>query len=164
MLKRKTTLSALAALVIVGLVLVGQSLSQPPQRGAGGAQQGQRGQRGGGRGQFDPVQMRQMMEQRLREQLGATEAEWKVLGPRVVKVQELSRQVGGGGMFGRGGFGRRGGFGGRGGGPGGPGGGAPGAPPRELTAVEKAQDQLRTVLDNTASTPEQIRAALTTVR
>jgi uncharacterized protein (DUF3084 family) len=30
--------------------------------------------------------------------------------------------------------------------------------------VEKAQDQLRTVLDNTASTPEQIRAALTTVR
>ena len=30
--------------------------------------------------------------------------------------------------------------------------------------MEKAQDQLRNVLDNTASTPEQIRAALMTLR
>ena len=30
--------------------------------------------------------------------------------------------------------------------------------------MEKAQEQLRTVLDNTESTPEQIRAALTTLR
>jgi len=54
------------------------------------------------------MQMRQMMEQRTREQLGATEEEWKVLGPRVMKVSELSRQTSG---FGRGGMffgGRRG--------------------------------------------------------
>jgi len=114
---------------------------------------------GGGRGQFDPERMRQMMEQRMREQLGATEQEWKVLGPRVMKVQELSRQVGAGGrggmMFGRGGFGGRG---------GGPGGNRPGGPARELTAVEKAQDQLRTVLQNESATPDQIKAALTTLR
>jgi hypothetical protein len=177
MLTRKTTWSVVAVLVIVGLLLVGQSLSQPGQRGqrgAGGGQQaqpGQRGQRGGpGGGQFDPERMRQMMDQRMREQLGATEAEWKVLGPRVTKVQELSRQTRGGG---RGGmmFGGRGGMGGRGGGPdgqGGPGGNRPGgnqgAPAREQSAVEKAQEQLRTVLDNTASTPEQITTALTGLR
>ena len=55
-------------------------------------------------------------------------------------------------------------MGGRGGGPGGPGGGRPGAPARELTAVEKAQEQLRTVLDNTTSTPDQIKETLTALR
>jgi len=173
MFGRKTIL-AMMAVAIIGLVLATQAMSQPGQRGQGGdqqgqrgGQQGQRGQRGGfGGGQFDPAQFRQMMEDRLREQLGATEQEWKVLGPRVLKVQELGRQARGRGgmMFGRGGFGGPGGRGGR-GGRGGPGGNAPaGAPARELTAVEKAQEQLSTVLENTASTPEQIKSALTTLR
>jgi hypothetical protein len=166
MLAKKTILG-ITVVAVIGLVLASQSLSQPGQRGQRGGpqgQQGQRGQRGGfGGRQFDPEQMRQRMEQRLREQLGATEQEWKVLGPRVLKVQELSRQVEGrGGMFGA--FGRRGGFGGRGGRPGGPGGDRPGAPQRELTAVERAQEQLRTVLDNSESTPEQIKAQLTALR
>ena len=171
----KKAILGIVVVALVGLLLASQTLSQPGQRGG---QQGQRGQRGGqqggpgGRGQFDPERMRQMMDQRMREQLGATEAEWKVLGPRVTKVQELSRQSRGGGrggmMGGRGGM-----MGGRGGGPGGPGGNRPGgnrpgggqgAPARELTAVEKAQEQLRTVLDNTDSTPDQIKTALTTLR
>lgn len=177
MLGRKMILG-IVAVAVIGLLLASETLSQPGQRGQAGGQQpqaGQRGQRGGIQGgpggrQFDPEQMRQMMEQRMREQLGATEQEWKVLGPRVTKVQELSRQVGAGGrgmMFG--GFGgRRGGPGGA-GAPGGPAGGpggrfGAGGPQRELTAVEKAQDQLRTVLDNASSTPEQIKAALTTLR
>jgi len=185
MLGRKAILG-IVVVALIGLLLASQTLSQQEQRGGQqgqrgqrGGQQGQRGQRGGqqggrgGRGQFDPEQMRQMMDQRMREQLGATEAEWKVLGPRVNKVQELSRQSRGGG---RGGmmFGGRGGMmGGRGGGPGGPGGNRPGgnrpgggqgARARELTAVEKAQEQLRTVLDNTDSTPDQIKTALTTLR
>jgi len=126
--------------------------------------------------------MRQMMEQRLREMLGATEQEWVVLGPRVLKVQELSRQVEGrGGMMGgRGGMmgGRGGMMGGRGGpggandagGPGGnqPGGNQPGgrfgAQDRELSAVEKAQQELETVLQNTAATPENIKQGLTKLR
>jgi anthranilate phosphoribosyltransferase len=33
-----------------------------------------------------------------------------------------------------------------------------------LTAVERAQEQLRTVLDNSESTPEQIKAQLTALR
>ncbi|MHC4353963.1 MAG: hypothetical protein ACYS0H_14740, partial [Planctomycetota bacterium] len=142
----KKAILGIAVVALVGLLLVSQTLSQPGQRGGGGGQQGQRGQRGGpggGRQQFDPEQMRQRMDQAMRERLGATEAEWKVLGPRVNKVMELSRQSRGSG---RGGtmFGGRGNFGGRGGGPvgnrpgggqGGPGGGRPGAPAREQTAV-----------------------------
>ena len=117
----------------------------------------------GSRGQFDPERMRQMMDQRMREQLGATEAEWKVLGPRVMKVTELSRQTRGGGRGGMmpGGIGGRGAMGGRGGAPGG---NRPGAPARQQTAVEKAQEQLRTVLENESATPDQIKTQLTALR
>lgn len=169
MLTRKTFLGAVV-ISIVGLLLVSQSLSQPQQRGQRGqrgdaqGQGTQRPQRQGG--QFDPERMRQMMNQRMQELFGATDDEWKILGPRVIKVQELSREVGGGG---RGGmmFGRRGGFGGP-GGPGGPGGGQvggrQGAPTREQTEVEKAMEQLRTLLENTSATPDQIKNQLTTLR
>lgn len=165
MLTRKITWSVVAVSVIVVLLLVGQSLSQPGQSG----QQGQRGNMqgpggpGGPGGQFNPEQMRQMMEQRMKEALGATDQEWKVLGPRVMKVQELSRQTGGGGrgmmMFGRG---MR-------GGPGGPGGAnQPGGRGmgmnRELTEVEKVQEELQTLLENTATTPDQIKEQLTKLR
>jgi hypothetical protein len=163
MLARKTILGAVAV-SIIGLLLVSQSLSQPQQRG-------QRGQRGDNaqetqrpqmqRGQFDPERMRQMMSQRMQELFGATDQEWKILGPRVMKVQELSREVGGSGrggmMFGR-----------RGGPQGGPGGGRfgdrPDAPGREQTEVEKAMEQLSTLLENTSATPEQIKNQLTVLR
>lgn len=169
MFARKTIWGVTAA-VIVGLLLAGQSLSQPRQRGGnqGPGAGGPQGMQGPGGRQFDPTRMREMMEQRMREQLGATEQEWKVLGPRVMKVSELNRQVSG---FGRG-FGGPG-FGGRRGGPmggpqGGPQGGRQGnragAPQRELTEVEKASEQLQTTLENTAATSEQIKAQLTTLR
>jgi len=155
---RKSILGVVAVFVIVGLLLVGQSLSQPGQRGGQrGGMQGPPGQGPGGR-QFDPERMRQMMSQRMQEALGATDQEWKVLGPRVMKVQELSRQTGGGGrgmmMFGRG---MR-------GGPGGPGGRGPRGTDRELTEVEKIQQELQTTLENTAATPEQIKEQLTKLR
>jgi len=174
MLTRKKILGAVV-ISIVGLLLVSQSLSQPQQQG----QRGQRGQRGdnaqdtqrpqrqGQGGQFDPERMRQMMDQRMKEMFGATDQEWKILGPRVTKVQELSRQVGGGGRGGMmfGGMGRRG---GQQGGPGGPGGGRfggrPGAPGTEQTEVEKAMEQLNTLLENTSASPEQIKNQLTTLR
>ena len=161
---KKTTWGIVAVFVVAALMLAGQTFSQPAQRG------GQRGQRGGMQdpgqrgpgGQFDPERMRQMMEQRMQESLGATDEEWKILGPRVMKVQELSRQTGGGGrgmmMFGRG---MR-------GGPGAPGGNRPGRGPggmnRELTAVEKVQEELQTTLENTAATPDQIKQVLTKLR
>ena len=108
---------------------------------------------------FDPQQMRQMMEQRMKEMLGATDQEWKVLGPRVMKVQELNRQTSGPGrgmmmMFGRG---MR----------GGPGGNRPGGPMgmnREQTETEKIQEQLQTLLEDTTTTPEKIKEQLTKLR
>lgn len=168
MLARKT-MWGVAIASIAGLVLVSQSLSQPGQRGQrggvqgpGGPMQGAQAQGPGGR-QFDPAQMRQMMEQRMREMLGATDQEWKVLGPRVMKVQELSRQSGGG----RGGmmmFGGMGGPGGRGGPQGAQRGRGPGATDGQLSEVEKAQEELQTLLENTAATPEQIKQAVTKLR
>jgi hypothetical protein len=160
MSSRKTTWSVVGVLIIVGLLIVGQSLSQPQrgQRGQrGGAQGMQRSQRQGG--QFDPERMRQMMEQRMKETLGATDQEWKVLGPRVMKVQELSRQIGGGGrgmmMFGRG---MR----------GGPGGNRPGGrgmdTNRQLTEVEKIQGELQTTLEDTSATPDKIKQLLVKLR
>jgi hypothetical protein len=161
---RKITWGVVAGLVIVGLLSVGQLLSQPAQRsgqGQGAGMQGPPGQGPGGR-MFDPEQMRQMMEQRMKEILGATDEEWKVLGPRVMKVQELSRQTAGGGpgmmmMFGRGM--RR--------GPGGPGGNRPGGPMgtnRELTETEKVQEQLQTLLEDTTTAPDKIKEQLTKLR
>jgi hypothetical protein len=105
--------------------------------------------------------MRQMMEQRMQEALGATDQEWAVLGPRVMKVQELSRQTAGGGRGMMGMFGR-----GRGGQQGGPGGNRPGGRGmnRELTDVEKNQQELQTLLDNADAAPEQIKQQLTKLR
>ena len=72
---------------------------------------------GGGRGNFDPAQMRERMMTRIKEQLGATDDEWKAIEPKVDKVMTAQRES-------RGGFG----FGGFGGGRGGPGGGFGGPP------------------------------------
>ncbi len=160
---------------VLALMVGGLSLAQ--QGGGGGQGGGRRGGQGGGPGggfqggpggNFDPAQMRQRMMERMKEQLGADDAAWKVLEPRLTKVMELNRQTAGGrgGMFGMM-FGR----GGR-GGPGGPGGdqGGPQAdrrgpgPMGEQTALDKAMAQLRTTLENQSATAEEIKTQLTNVR
>ncbi len=161
MFKRRIMLGVGACLV-AALVLsaalgqdrpAGQRGNRDPQAGAPAGQRG--GQPGAPGGQrFDPAQMRQMMEQRMKEQLGATDAEWKTLGPRVMKVDQLNRQISGTGRGGMFGGGRR---------------GAPGEQPgagqgAEMTAVEKATQQLRTTLDNTAATADQIKKDLAALR
>jgi hypothetical protein len=71
-----------------------------------------RGDRGGGRGGFDPEQMRVRMMERYREAFEVKDdGEWKLIEGRITKVTDARRDAGG---FGRG-------FGGP-GGPGGPGG------------------------------------------
>lgn len=64
------------------------------------AQQGGGGQRGGGQrggGNFDPEQMRQRMEERMRESFGVTDdAEWKIISERIQKVNEARRDAVGG--------------------------------------------------------------------
>ncbi|MCI0744635.1 MAG: hypothetical protein L0Y58_04435 [Verrucomicrobia subdivision 3 bacterium] len=57
------------------------------------------------RGNFDPEQFRARMNERIREQLEIkSDEEWKVIEPRIAKVNEARRAVGPMG-FGRGGFG-----------------------------------------------------------
>jgi hypothetical protein len=58
----------------------------------------------GGRGNFDPEQMRQRMMERYRETLEVkSDDEWKVIQPRIEKVVEARTALGGGGgrFFGR---------------------------------------------------------------
>jgi hypothetical protein len=152
---------------VLALMVGGLALAQ--QGGGGGRQRGQGGGQGGPGGNFDPAQMRQRMMDRMKEQLGADDAAWKVLEPRLTKVMEANRAVGGGmrGMMGMmGGMrGQRGQ-----GGPGGDQGGAQQAdrrgrgPQGEQTAVDKAVTDLRTTLENSSASPEDIKTKLTAVR
>lgn len=72
-------------------------------------------QQGGGRGNFDPAEMRQRMMERYKTTLEITsDDEWKAIEPRIQKINEARRAVGfGGGMRGMGMMGP-GAFGGRG--------------------------------------------------
>ncbi len=145
MFRRRAVFGLVACLLAV--LIVGQTLSQPAQRGQrGSAQNSDRPQIQ--RRQFDPERMQRMMEQRMQRQLGASDAEWKKIGPSVMKVSQLNRQVTGGGMFG----GRRGPMGGR--------MGAQGQP----TELDKATEQLETLLDNDSAKPEDIEKQLTAFR
>jgi hypothetical protein len=145
-------------------------------------------QRGGQRLTAEEMQQR-MAEYRKRaadqqrQELGASEDEWKVLQPLIEKVQTLQRAARGGTSGGFGGFGGTGGFGNFGGrtrgGPGGtrgsrdantPAATTPPAPtnpdgtPRELTDIEKATTALNDVLKNKDASPTQIAEALTALR
>lgn len=85
------------------IVLAGAALALTLSTGQLAAQQG------GGRGNFDPEQMRQRMMERVKEQMEVkNDDEWKVLEPLVQKVMDTRRDVqmsGMGRMFGRGGRG-----------------------------------------------------------
>jgi len=98
--------------------------------------------------------MRKMMMERFKEALAASDEDWKVLGPRIEKVQGLSSQLRGGRtMFAM--FARRG-------------------PRRETTEgteatreqteVEKALSGLVTVLENEEAEAKEIKEKLTALR
>jgi TolA-binding protein len=98
-------------------------------------------------GRPDPAQMRQRFMDRIKEQLGANDDEWKVLQPKIEKVFQAGRDARGGGfgMFG----GRRGGG---------------GADQPAETPVAKAAQDLRQALDNKDTKAEDILAKLKTLR
>ena len=120
-------------------------------------------QRNDGGGPPDFAEMRQRMLDRMKEMLSASDDEWKVLLPKIEKVQQLQRDASTrGGMFML--FGP----GGPGGGPGGPGGppggfGGPGGDQPQSPVVEKAQD-LRAALENKDTSPDQLKAKLQALR
>jgi len=148
---RRTVMLSLTGVLVMGILGLGQVLGQePPDRR---------------RAPRDPEEMRQRIEQfrqqmsdRMREQLGATVDEWKILQPRIEKVQQLQRQGRGGlrGMFGRD-RGRRGG------------------PPdrrregeaeteRERSDIEKKTEALRSLLEDESASADSIKAALAALR
>jgi len=157
---RRKAITVGIVVCVVALVVGGLAVAQPQ-----GGRQGRR--QGAGPGGFDPARMRAMMSQRLQQQLGASDDEWKVMGPRVTKVMDLNRQSSGMGgmarMFMRGRPGQRVGQ--------GPGQGDQQRPQRpqrpqgrEPSAVEKAADQLQTTLENQSAAPEEIKKQLTALR
>jgi hypothetical protein len=135
---------ALGVLILglLGVVLVGQSLSQQQQQRARPARQ-----------DFRRDFQARMLE-RMKETLEASDEEWKVIEPRVEKVLTLSRQTrvmaGFGQRFrppqeqatGQQATGQQ----------------------AEQTQVEKAQQDLRTVLENKQAKPEEIKQKLTALR
>jgi hypothetical protein len=163
-MQRKAIKIGVVACVLA--LMGGLSLAQQAGGGGGGGGGGRRGGGPGGGGNFDPAQMRQRMADQMKQQLGVSDAEWKVMEPRLMKVMDLNRQAsaGGRGMFGMMGGGRRGGPGGPGGAGGGGQQGAPQPPPADQTAVERATAQLRTTLENQSASPEDIKKQLTAVR
>jgi len=119
------------------LTMVGAMPAFAQQDGGGGRQGGQR---------FDPAQMRERMQERIKETMGATDDEWKVLQPKIEKVQTLQ-------------FSQRGGFGG--GRRGGAGGGADQQP---TTPVGIASADLRTVLENKDASADVLKQKLQALR
>ena len=95
-------------------------------------------------GQFDPAQFRERMMNNIKERLGASDDEWKVLEPKVEKVMTAQRDARGGGGFG--GFGRRGGD------------------QQPTTEVGKASADLRTALENKDTPADDIAKKLAAFR
>jgi hypothetical protein len=99
----------LRKLFLLGFALVAMTLGNADLQAQGRGQGGP----GGGRGNFDPAEMRARMMERYQEQLGFSDAEFKAIQPLIEDVQTKQRDARGGrgGMM----FGGRGGAGGRGG-------------------------------------------------
>jgi hypothetical protein len=160
-MRRQMIMMGIVACVLA-LVIGGLSIAQPPAGGQGGP-----GGPGGPGGRFgDPAQMRQMIAQRMKEQMDVNDAVWQVMEPRLMKVWELNRQTAGG--PGRGGMMF---FGGRRGQDGGQNDRGPRdgqnrqfRPPDQETATDKAAEQLRTTLDKKDASPEEIKKQLTALR
>lgn len=118
---------------------------------------------GGPGGRRDPAQFREQMKAQLKELLGSTDDEWKILEPKIDKVQEL-QQVNGAArgmgmmrlMFNRGGPG----------GPGGPG-GAGGRFNRDQgppATVQLKWQELQNVIESKEASPDRYKAALAAFR
>ena len=154
-----STRKVLVGVAVVSLLAVsGLAVAQIGGRmGRGGGGSGRRGSGDPGdvRQRRDPEQMRQMMMERIKEAIRASDEEWKVLEPRVERVMTLSREAyaGRGLMF----RGRRGDEDRR----------PPGAGRAQRGAdspVARAAEELQRTLDNPEATPDQIKAKLTALR
>ena len=138
--------SVLAA-AVAGLLAVGMSGSPVlAQNQPGGDRGGDRG-----RGNFDPAKAREEYYTRMKERLGATDDEWKVLQPRIEKVSNARRAAdsssGRVGSSGRG-----------------PGGGDSNRSSEPQSPLSKAAQDLRTATENKDTPPAEVTAKLAAFR
>ena len=160
MSRRSMIFSIVVSALLIPALVRAQDQNQQ-DRGGDNANRQDRGGQGMGRGNFDPATFRQQMLDRMREQLGANEDEWKVLSPKIEKVFTAQRESRGGmGGFGFGGGGR-----GRNrGGDGGTRGAGGGGDNQQPSAVQAATEDLRNTLDNKNASADDISAKLKTLR
>ncbi|MFB3892073.1 MAG: hypothetical protein ACE15C_08635 [Phycisphaerae bacterium] len=150
----RLTFAFVAATVSIAVMCIsGQAMAQPGGSGPGPVVTSGTGAPPppGPWGQVDPEQMKKWMEQfkvqaakRMQEALGATDEEWKVLQPKIEKLQTLSQQTSVMGMgmgMGRIMF---------------PGGGDP----KDVPEVTRKMQALRDILKNKDAKPEEISEAL----
>ena len=129
MTRRVLLAMTLGCVMSVGTVALAQDNGNQPQR----------------RGNFDPAQMRERFMNSIKEQLGASDDEWKVLQPKIEKIMTAQRDSRGGGFFGRRGGNR-------------------GGDDQNQTAVQRASAELRQVLENKDTSPEDIDKKLAALR
>jgi len=150
---RLTLLAGLIALLAIASVPLLRAQNAPTP--APGAQQGPNGGRGGRRG-FDLARM----AERIKENLDATDDEWKVIQPLVTDVLQTRMKVEAGmfrmfrGRGGQGGPGAQGGQGGQ-GGPAGPG---------NMMPSDPAADALSAAADNDATSKAELQTRLKAYR
>ena len=110
------------------------------------AEESDRGHGGrGGRGGWDMAAIRQRMAERMKEMLGSSDEEWKLIQPMIEKVQSIQRQTRAGGRSMWRGRSRS---------------SQQDGEEREKSAIEKSAEALKKILDNKDSKPEEIKAAL----
>ena len=140
----RSIFAVLFALMIASPVLA-QEQGGNTNRDRGGDRGGDRGNRGN----FDPQAMRERFSGMIKDQMGATDEEWKVIEPKLTKVMEARRDGGGGfgGGF-RGGRDR----------------GGDSQQQSDASPVQAASRDLRQVLDNKDASSDQIAEKLKTLR
>jgi Spy/CpxP family protein refolding chaperone len=145
---KKHLLSLLLGLSLMTAVasIPASAQTTPPADNGGGSGGG------GGRGgrNFDPAAFRQQRLDQIKKDLGASDDEWKVLQPKVEKLEDLRIQS----FTSRMGGGRR---------RGGDNAGAA-APTVSDNPVAKASADLKTTLENKDATPDQIKEKLAALR
>ena len=152
--KSKLMVPVLATMLLAGMWMTNVKAQDKPE--TNDRQARQRDNRGGERGQrMSREDMMKRMSERMKTLLEASDEEWTVLEPQILKVTTLQRETRGGGMMGQ----RR----GR-GGPGGQEGQEGEQEQRELAPVAKASQELRTTLENKDASADAIKTKLTALR
>ncbi len=149
-MSRSKVVYLLAVVAVVGIGFVGMAISQDSRPAGPDWRNMSREER--------QAQMSKMMQERM----GATDDEWKVLQPKIQKVRDLQQASGSGfGNFGN--FGNRGNRGNRGDRGDRPAGDQPASQPAQ-SDTQKAAAALRKLLENKDANPDDLKAALKTLR